>query len=208
MTSRAAPAPGRVQAVPRAAVYGFLAKAFRYPEAGAFEGGSGPWHERLSSAASSLPYGVSVSTGELQAPADLEAAQVEYTRLFDIGPFGPPCPLNEGHYARDRLRTMEEVLRFYDFFGLRFQPETGLLPDHLSVEFEFMEALAGEPETGSESAISAQQDFLERHLCSWLPALHQACLQHAELPFYPALVGFALEVVSADMAYLAGQLRR
>ena len=43
---------------------------------------------------------------------------VEYTRLFDVGASGPPCPLCGGLYGGARMKTMEEAIRFYNHFGL------------------------------------------------------------------------------------------
>lgn len=193
---------------PRAKVYGLLAALFRYPDKVVLSGiasAAGP--DGLAATLKGLPY--TLSTPSLPVPSNLEAVQVEYTRLFDIGPDGPPCSLSEGHHRADRLHAMEEVMRFFDFFGLRFQPESGLFPDHLSVELEFMKVMAGaEVSTDEQSAIRAQHDFLERHLCSWLPQLREAVSRHAELPLYPALTDIAQRFVEGDRGYLAGKLRR
>jgi hypothetical protein len=43
---------------------------------------------------------------------------VEYTRLFDVGASGPPCPLYGGLYGGARMKTMEEAVRFYNHFEL------------------------------------------------------------------------------------------
>src|SRR4030065_69651 len=62
-------------------------------------------------------------------------------RLYTlVGPAGePPGSLVAGHHERDRLRVMEELVRFYDFFGLGLAP--GTMPDHLTAELDFMHFL-------------------------------------------------------------------
>jgi putative dimethyl sulfoxide reductase chaperone len=210
LTSESTRATRPVQVAPRAAAYGLLAAAFRYPEEATFdEVASGKWLRALRGAWSALPHmGAPPEADGATAPS-LEAAQVEYTRLFDVGPHGPPCPLTEGHYTRDRLHVMEELIRFFDYFGLRFQVTAGLMPDHLSVEMEFMQALAGENGNADvASLLRAQCDFLDRHVCRWLPELYQSVTTHAELPLYPAIVGITSRFAEADRAYLVGELRR
>ena len=198
------------RAAPRAKAYGLLAAAFRYPDDELFSSfASGAEQRGLFAAVEALPYSLSLGVASLPIPSNLEAAQVEYTRLFDIGTYGPPCPLSEGHHRVDRLQVMEEVMRFFDYFGLRFQPDAGLFPDHLSVELEFMKVMAGaEASADQESTMRAQHDFLERHLCTWLPQLQEAVSRHAEMPLYPALTDIALRFVEGDRGYLAGKLRR
>ena len=44
--------------------------------------------------------------------------QVEYTRLFDAGASGPPCSLHEGAHRQSRMGTLEDLVRFYNYFGL------------------------------------------------------------------------------------------
>ena len=51
------------------------------------------------------------------------------------------CPLYGGTYGGDRMRTMEEVVRFYRYFGLRPDEETREPPDHLSAQLEFLHFL-------------------------------------------------------------------
>ena len=80
------------------------------------------------------------------------------------------CSLNESEYARSARNTVyEELLRFYNFFGLE-RDEQASLPDHLSVELQFMhyltylEAKLKEEGIEVEDVLRAQRDFLERHL--------------------------------------------
>jgi len=197
--------------VPRSKLYQVLQAPYRYPDEELHaELAAGRWLARLETASEALPFAVPPAAGLREPPAKLEDAQVEYSRLFDVGPGGPPCSLFGGHYENDRLRVMEETIRFYDFFGLRFDRDVGIFPDHMAVELEFMAYLAGQPpgSTNGGSFLRAQRDFIERHLCRWVPQLERAVADQAELPFYRALISFTAGFLEADRQYLVSALRQ
>ncbi len=204
-------APGLSKVMPRSRAYELLRSVFLYPDAIAYARlASGSWLTELRAAVAALPYDAPPLDGLDEVPADLELAQVEFSRLFDVGPGGPPCSLFGGHYEADRLRVMEEVVRFYEFFGLRFERDAGLFPDHLCVEMEFVEHLAAAQADASDPAsyLRAQRDFLERHLCRWLPRLVDTVQRQAELPFYRNLVACTAAFLEADRRYLVAKLRQ
>jgi DMSO reductase family type II enzyme chaperone len=116
------------------------------------------------------------------------------------------------------MKIMEELVRFYEHFGL--QPDPGDQPDHLCAELEFMHYLAFKEAAAlskggpAEAFVLAQRDFLERHLCRWLPRLRQRLETlepgrvSADLsapPFYAALTRFAEAFAAADRAFLKGR---
>ena len=127
---------------------------------------------------------------------------VEYTRLFDVGASGPPCPLYGGLYGGARMKVMEEAVRFYNHFGLHLGDEPRELPDHLLVELEFLHFLAfREADTleGGEDPgpwRRAQRDFITRHIGAWVPKL-RVKLADCDPPPYIAevvrLLGLTLE---------------
>ena len=211
MTASLAGAPRATrqgQPVPRAESFELLARAFRYPDIDLCADLRGALQDRLEAAIHDLGALATPAPAPVSAAPDIEALQVEYTRLFDAGPDGPLSSLNEGHHRGDRLKVMEDLLRFFDYFGLRFSPDSGLMPDHLSVELEFMAMLARAATMPDlSSALAASRDFAHRHLCSWLPALHQSVAHHAELPIYPALIELTRRFVEADLAFTSAQLR-
>lgn len=106
--------------------------------------------------------------GLWEAGPDDELA-VEYTRLFDVGAGGPPCPLYEGSYGGARMKTMEECVRFYHHFGLSLSEAPRELPDHLVTELEFLHYLsfreAEALERGEDPGAfrRAARDFVLRH---------------------------------------------
>jgi DMSO reductase family type II enzyme chaperone len=93
-----------------------------------------------------------------------------FNEAFDPSVCKSACSLREGAYADvDQTALFEELMRFYGFFGLK-RAERAAMPDHLSVEFQFMHFLAHleSRSTGDPAALAslarAQRDFLQRHL--------------------------------------------
>jgi DMSO reductase family type II enzyme chaperone len=134
---------------------------------------------------------------------------VEHTRLFDVGASGPPCPLYGGLYGGDRMKKMDEAVRFYNHFGLTLSEEQRELPDHVSTQLEFMhylayreaEALHADMDPGSYRR--AQHDFVVRHLGDWVPKLNQRLEREDASPYIRTLVGFLTEFLAWDRGHLA-----
>ena len=139
-----------------------------------------------------------LAAGEWSALEDAGASDddlaVEYTRLFDVGTGGPPCPLYGGLYTGARMQTMEECVRFYNHFGLTLSEAPRELPDHISTQLEFLHFLAfREAEAWRDGRDPgpwqrAGRDFLERHPGRWVPKLREKLTQQNPLPFFTALV--------------------
>lgn len=126
-----------------------------------------------------------------------------YLECFDQATSKTACSLYEGSYNHSERNTLfEELLRFYNFFGLH-RAEAAELPDHIGVELEFMHYLSfleysaitrGE-ETGGLK--SAQKDFLKRHL---LTAISGICASFtASDSAYRALVEQARQFIENDL---------
>ncbi len=141
--------------------------------------------------------------------ADDDALAVEYTRLFDVGPSGPPCPLYGGLYGGARMKVMEEALRFYNHFGLRLAADTRELPDHLLTELEFLHYLAFREAEALERGEDAgpwqrgQRDFLARHPARFLPRL----LARLEASDPPRYLRELMRLLGAFVAHEADRLR-
>jgi DMSO reductase family type II enzyme chaperone len=128
----------------------------------------------------------------LRDAGDGDALAVEYTRLFDVGAAGPPCPLYGGLWGGARMKTMEEAVRFYNHFGLSLADDPRELPDHLTTELEFLhflafraaEALAAGGDAGP--FLRAERDFIERHPLAWMPKLVAKLEKEKAAPFFVA----------------------
>jgi len=83
------------------------------------------------------------------------------------------------------------------------------LPDHVTTELEFLhyltfrEAELCQQGLDPSSLRRAARDFLARHLCKWFPKLQAKLAKQQTLPFFPALVHFALTFFETDQRYAA-----
>jgi DMSO reductase family type II enzyme chaperone len=211
--------PEELQAAARSRLYQLLAAAFAIPDRDFHRAAqSGLFAEEVRRNAASLPYPVTegFATNEdlQQGNSSQEELQSEYVGLFDVGMPRPPCPLFAGEYQKARRQVMEELVRFYNHFGVRLSDRTREMPDHIATELEFMHFLTFREVTAlhfrqpRESYLRAQRDFLQRHLCAWLPLLRER-LERLQPPtgrptwaFYAALVRFTEAFTSCDRAYL------
>jgi len=94
-----------------------------------------------------------------------EALAEEFTRLFE-GPVGRHPPLaglacGDDEFLGPRARELIEAYRSAD---LEPDPTSGLLPDHLSVELDFVATLL---ERGQAKDAA---EFVARHMANWVPA--------------------------------------
>ena len=201
-------------ALSRSGLYELLARALAFPQPEFHEETvSGRLRHRIGEALEGLPYRLAVGPSrDWHATGDYEAFQSEYIRLFEVGPRGHAlCPLYSGHYGSDRLRTMEELVRFYNYFGLRITP--GLMPDHVTVELEFMhylahqEAQARQAGGDRESYLRAQRDFLERHLNNWWPLAVAATRGQRSQRFYRSLMVLIQRFLAAERDHVTSVLR-
>ena len=180
----------------RSHAYRVFAEAFGYPEGALLEGiRSGALRDTVRGALEAVSPGLEAEFDReaLRVDGDGDALEAEYTRLFDVGTSGPPCPLHGGLWIGDRMKTMEEVLRFYRHFGLKPGGEPSELPDHLGLELEFLHYLAfRESEALREGTdpgafARAERDFLARHPGRSVPLLRAKLEQEHAAPFFVSL---------------------
>lgn len=119
----------------------------------------------------------------------------EYTRLF-LGP-GKHISPHESVQLRRGSGTLwgeETVLvkRFIEAAGFDFEHDFNGIPDHISVELEFLAKLA-EAEAGAWAAgdgagaaniLEWQRDFISRHAGKWMPGFCAKVAKEARLAFY------------------------
>lgn len=187
----------------RAALYRALAAPFRFPdprETARFR--SGAWQAEIATLCESLCPLQVVAPTVLRLEDD--ACETAFIALFEVGLGGAPCPLHSGHYGRERMITLEEVVRFYRFFDFTPTASGDHMPDHISAELDFMAHLAEfqrrELERGGDalSPLRAQRDFIERHLAAWLPELERRVLAASDEPFFREMVKAANDFVVWD----------
>lgn len=195
----------------RSQVYALLARAFRFPTSEEFQSvKGGQFASAAQQSIATLPYN-GLQGGELGRGmvASYEEFQSAYIGLFEVGgELGPPCPLYEGEYGGGRMKVMEEVLRFYHYFGLRLSEVKRDRPDHLASELEFMHLLTFKETEGllqgaDRSAYrQAERDFMRFHLSGFVAAVANKIGGRAA-PFYSELAQLANTFCARDLAYLS-----
>jgi DMSO reductase family type II enzyme chaperone len=216
--------PDQVVRARRSQVYRFLAESFRYPDEDFYNMvKDGSYLKSAMAIMQDIPFEVSIEekslSGESLKGVSQEDFEAEFVRVFDAGPGGPPCPLYGGKYAADRMVNMEDLVRFYNHFGLSVAeaPEREL-PDHITTELEFMhylafkEVLALQREEEPSPYCFAEIDFLTRHLAKWLPTLlgKTEKVFNAKIPnlcepavsFYRSLIGLSASFCKSDLEHL------
>lgn len=196
----------------RANVYALFSRLFLYP------GDDRDQHllqhnyaAMLHEASSSLPYAVqSLSDYSLsEADAYDENHAAGFTSLFDNCTGRAQISLNEkDHVTTDSQKLWEELIRFYEHFGLRYELGSAhAWPDALVVELEFMHYLAfleADATSGDDATdiVRAQADFLARHLAAWIPSLAGQVAKKGDGTIYPALASAMADFITADTQYM------
>jgi DMSO reductase family type II enzyme chaperone len=205
--------PEAQRAAARSRAYGALAQAFEYPDAELCEASrSGELGKALTDILRAVDAGLceGVDWSAFADPGEADALAVEFTRLFDVGASGPPCPLYGGLYGSARMKIMEEAVRFYNHFGLTLSESPRELPDHITTELEFLhflgyrEAEAIESGQDADAYRRAQRDFIARHPGRWVPQLRKRLEGESPMPFFLELVGRIESLLEHDRAYLIG----
>ncbi len=141
-----------------------------------------------------------------------------YTTYFDVVFNEKGCHLREGEYLKNKgaiSKLLLECKGFYKNFGLYLAPNE--LPDSLDVELEFMyyltylilKELSSNRKDHRERIISiltAQRDFLNRHLMPFMSAVSECLKKYDELSFYSKLASFANEFLSFEREFIESSL--
>ena len=213
----------------RSRLYAILAEVYRYPDEPFREQArGGELLKAFEALSAGLPYPFSPEQEEregLTLPSGVteEEIEVEFVRLFESGPGGPPCPLVEGAWREDRKVVLKELILFYNHFGLSYaEGAQDERPDHICLEMEFLHYLTFKEvqalQTGADpsSYRRAQRDFLERHPVAWLDKVAERLEKiYDRLPedacreaiiFYRELVRLTCRFLGEERSYLQSLL--
>lgn len=195
----------------RSHIYGLLATVFREePSAALVEELRSPRMKEVFGET-----GIELGQGFHGASAMLvsELLAEEFTRLF-LGP-GRHISAHESIFAEvdgdsGSLwgATTVDVKKFIEATGLAYDPEYTGIPDHVSVEFEFMQRLCSweadqwrQKHRGrAEYCADVQRRFLDQHLLRWLPQFMDAVIAEATVPFYRAMAKLSKNFVRLERA--------
>lgn len=193
----------------RSNIYGLLATVFRQEPSEALI--TELRDPRLSGVISDL--GVDLGEVFYSTPESelRETLGLEFTRLF-IGPDSHIsahesvfAEMDSGIGGLWGARTVE-VKNFIETTGLDYNPEFTGVPDHISVELEFMQRLTEweadkwnqDDRENAEYCQSIQHMFLEQHLLPWAPQFCDVVIAQAEIPFYRAMSELAKNYLEVE----------
>jgi len=126
-----------------------------------------------------------------QDSVDHEMLEYEYNRLF-VGPGHVPCPPYESVYRKDRPLmerglvmgpSVADVKAMYLQGGLEMSKKFRDLPDHISVELEFMAYLCSR-ESSSERFVDIEREFFNRHIRVWYRDFLNCIMANTTSSFY------------------------
>lgn len=197
----------------RTGVYQLLSRLVSLPDTDIHaKAAAGEWPGELTEAGKLLGFAFDFGTPGDNGIGTFEDFQAEFLRLFEVGggTDGPPAPIYGGLYAAGRMQRMEEVVRFYEYFGLTVSAEDPRPADHIATELEFMKYLTFKEAVSSSPRLQvsfrrAQHDFLDRQL-AWVPELAERTRAANGAPYWQWVTSTVAGFVAADAAYIAGVL--
>jgi TorA maturation chaperone TorD len=137
---------------------------------------------------------------------------VEYACLF-LGPGEHISPHESVHHQKEDDKSGQlwgkstvEVKNFIESAGLDYKEAYTGLPDHISVEFEFMQqvtlreeqALSEGDQEGALYCLKMEKKFIEEHLIHWIPVFCEKIISRAELPFYRGMAALTNDFIQFE----------
>jgi TorA maturation chaperone TorD len=147
----------------------------------------------------------------------IEDLAVEYARLF-LGPAKHISPHESIHHDNDGGdwgthwgKATVEVKKFIESAGLEYISEYSGMPDHISVELEFMQQATSREAQAWESGdsegalycLKMEKKFLDDHIMKWVPLFCDKIINAAELPFYSEIAKLTKSFLEIDMDEIA-----
>jgi TorA maturation chaperone TorD len=104
----------------------------------------------------------------------------DYSALFLVPPV--PVPLNAGLYLDGGLlgRGTQAMLQRYGEAGLAPDERFRDLPDHISMQLEYVAVMFARAAEGDPSCAARANEFLAQFVLGWIPAFRQALQASAQ----------------------------
>ncbi|RKZ92594.1 MAG: hypothetical protein DRR19_03785 [Candidatus Parabeggiatoa sp. nov. 1] len=181
----------------RPQLYLFASGLFNQPTPARLEMLRGLLAELREAGPPNAPWGETLIALEPQLDYD-EGMQAEYSRLFILAvPCVPAQPFGS-YWLEDDQRLLGdstlEIKHMMAEYGIEVAGNTGLLPDHIVSELEFMAYLAGLDETAHQT----QQKLLEQHFARWMPQFTAALREVNPAPRYRLAADFLDQLIDWD----------
>jgi putative dimethyl sulfoxide reductase chaperone len=203
-------------ATERSRLYGFLATVFRREPSAEFLCQLKTPELVVALAGAGVDLGNEFGTGNF---ADLaEDLAIEYTRLF-LGPGKHISPHESVQLKRGSGilwgPETSAVRKAYHQAGFDIGETETDIPDHLSVELDFLALLAGEEAQAwtdrdfaqTEKFLQIQLGFISSHLGKWAAPFCAKVKDQADFPFYPAFADLLRVHLAGEKAEIAHRLR-
>ena len=194
----------------RSNIYGFLAAVYRQELTSELyqQMKDNEFQEVLSS------LGVKLNNGFFQNSEQelLENLAVEYTRLF-VGPGKHISPHESVQHKKEGVQSGQlwgeltaEVKKIIESSGLEYTSEYTGMPDHISVELEFMQqvvrreaqAWGADDDETARLCLKNEKKFIDEHLCGWIPGFCEKVIETAEMPFYREMARLTLSFIEFE----------
>ncbi len=164
--------------------------------------------------------GVELDATFLEAPEDqlLEDLAVEFAALF-LGPGGHISP-HESVQRKGASGLLwgpetSAVKRFIEDAGFQYDADFHGIPDHISVELEFMkettrleaEAWEKNDRAAAANCLEFQRAFMAGHVLQWVFTFCGKVEETAQLPFYAEMAKLAADFMRAEEETIPARLR-
>lgn len=141
---------------------------------------------------------------------------IDYVRVFighGLDMYSAAYPYESVYTSKKRLLMQEardEVLALYHGAGVIKQDSWREGEDHVALELEFMQiqatrtaaALRQGDEDEAVRLMRSQRDFLDEHLCAWVPMMTADMKKFAQTDLYRGLAWLTEGYVAEDLAFL------
>ncbi len=191
----------------RSAVYQVLGQLFAAPDTEHYEKArDGQWAKELTEAAALLTFPFDIGEAKIAEDVSKDAYETEYNTLFDSS---GASSILAGSYFEDAGRNVEEVVRFFEYYGL--QAGGDLPTDHLATECDFLQFLAFKEAAAPSDRLRksfqrAQLDFYDRQFGVWVPRFAEAVTAAGPSGFFAWAAGTVAQFAQTDRGYVAGVL--
>jgi len=138
-----------------------------------------------------------------------EELAAEFAALF-LGPGGHISPhesvQKEGGSGHLWGPETSDVINFIEAAGYEYKNQYSGIPDHISVEFEFMKEIASkeakawqyEDFQNAAKYLDIERQFMRRHLAAWAILFCNKVVMRAEHPFYSEFAKVAAEFLESE----------
>jgi len=194
----------------RSSIYGFLAAIYRQELTSELL--QQMKDRRFQEILSTL--GIELTNGFFKKPEKelLENLAVDYAYLF-IGPGKHISPHESVHHKKDGVQSGQlwgelttQVKNIIESSGLEYESAYTGLPDHISVELEFMQhvvqreaqAWKADDDKTALLCLKNEKKFVDEHLIHWIPEFCEKVIKAAESPFYKEMARLTRSFIEFD----------